>query len=355
MAAESSGFFNAEYDETSDIWDRVYTAEQFASYFAQFIGNGIFAGVLSELKVYQYSQETANMTVRVTPGRAYINGFWYYLEEEAIIQVPTASSTSQRIDMVVVRLDVDSRRINVRYVSDANEPVRNANYYDLMLCRVTVPANTTEIRDAYIEDTRQLSAYCGWVTGLVDQLDFDSAYSQFTAWFNDYKEEIIADFSEAGEMAQIIFEAWFRDIRGKLTSDVAGSLQLEIDDINKIFADYYSVTSLYNVGDNVTYANKLYECITPVTEYEEFNEAKWRQLQVQPQINGMVNKIDGFESAETTFNSDGSINTTYGNRLRHTTFNSDGSITETLSKGGVVYATKTTTFNQDGSITETVS
>ena len=64
--------------------------------------------------------------------------------------------------------------------------------------------------------------------------------------------------------------------------------------------------------------------------------------------------MQGFISANTTFNSDGSITETNNKGEKLTTkFNSNGSITETFV--GAKTITKTTTFNSNGSISEVIS
>lgn len=64
--------------------------------------------------------------------------------------------------------------------------------------------------------------------------------------------------------------------------------------------------------------------------------------------------MQGFITAETIFNADGSITETNSNGETLTTvFNNDGSIRETFV--GEKTITKTTTFNADGSISEVIS
>lgn len=68
----------------------------------------------------------------------------------------------------------------------------------------------------------------------------------------------------------------------------------------------------------------------------------------------MLMALQGFQSAHTVFNVDGSIAET--NEEGHTlitVFNADGSITETFSGDKTI--TKTTFFNSDGSVTEVLN
>ena len=72
--AQDSGFFNAQYQDGE--YDRVYNAEQFAAYFAAFISNGIFGGNLDEL--LPLARTVNNMSVDISSGRAWINGWWFF-------------------------------------------------------------------------------------------------------------------------------------------------------------------------------------------------------------------------------------------------------------------------------------
>lgn len=353
MAVEDSGFFNSEYDADNDYWDRVYTADQFADYFARLIGNGVFA---NSLQVRQHSDESAAMDVRVTIGKAFMNGYWYSLNEEAFFDVDVNPSSNVRVDCVCLQHNFNNRQIKAVYHKDTSLPVRNGEMYEIMLCTISVANNATAISQSAITDTRYNEAVCGVVTGLIDQIDFDEAYSQFTTWFNEYKESIIEDFSDAGEMAQAIFDAWFEHMKGQLSTDAAGNLQLEIDSLADSVAENYSVAKLYRIGDYVTHENKLYKCKQAVTTYGPFSLRNWTFVRAMDGLADVIFPTQLGESCTTVFNDDGSITETYSDRIKRTVFRADGSIYEVLSTtGGTNYATKTTIFNSDGSITETIT
>ena len=81
--AEQSGFFDAYASTDSEgnvVYDRVYLAKSFAKYFASFIGNGVFGGKSNELMVQQ--KTTADMSVKILSGQAWINGYWYENESQ---------------------------------------------------------------------------------------------------------------------------------------------------------------------------------------------------------------------------------------------------------------------------------
>ena len=97
--AQECGFFNAELE--GGEYDRVYNAEQFAAYFASFIGNGVFGNSMSELVVVE--NDTPNMSINVSSGQAWINGWWYRNTEEYNLSVDVADGVLNRIDIVVLR------------------------------------------------------------------------------------------------------------------------------------------------------------------------------------------------------------------------------------------------------------
>lgn len=244
--AQECGFFNAN-QIGEDEYDRVYLAEQFAAYFASFIGNGVFGESMQKLEVL--AQTEANMSVQVLPGEAWINGWWYRNNMPYTLNLDVADGTLSRIDSIVVRWGNQERDIWLQVIkgTPASNPVapailRNADYYDLQLATVSVTNGSVNITQSKITDTRLDNAVCGLVTGVVDQIDTTDLYNQFTAYFTEFKADNEVDFDDwtqeqreeyllfASGM-QEAYEAWFENIKDQLTEDAAGSLQLQIGDL----------------------------------------------------------------------------------------------------------------------------
>lgn len=203
---EKYGFFNDVND------DRVYFSEDFARYFKKYFTNGVFN---NELKV------TANndMTITIAPGDANIEGYRYTNTEDLIKTIDNADGTLARIDNVVLRLDLTNRLISILVVKgsfaaspEAPALVRNTTTYDLRLAKITISPGATSIAQDDIEDTRLNSADCGNVVSTVQQLDTEDIFVQY----------------------QTAFDQWFEQIKGKLSTDQAGNLQNQIDDINDL-------------------------------------------------------------------------------------------------------------------------
>lgn len=197
--AQECGFFNAQMQ--GEEFDRVYLAEQFAAYFAAFIGNGIYGHSMQKLQVL--CQDIPNMSIKVLSGEAYINGWWYRNTDTYNLQVPVADGVLSRIDVVVVRWGNAERDMWLQLITGtpSSRPVkpairRDADYYDLQLATIEVSAGTIRITQTQIKDTRLDNAVCGLVTGVVDQIDTTNLYNQFESYFQDFKDKYEADYDQ---------------------------------------------------------------------------------------------------------------------------------------------------------------
>lgn len=279
--AQECGFFNAQL--VGEEFDRVYLAEQFAAYFASFIGNGIFGKSMQQLQVM--AQDNNDMTVKVGSGQAWINGWWYRNTTPYNLEFDVADGQLSRIDLVVIRWGRSERDMwlqVVKGVPSASPQVpaiqRNTDYYDLQLATVSIPAGSIKITQAQISDTRLDNAVCGLVTGVVDQIDTTDLYNQFGQYFKEFKKIYETDMNawtegqQAAYLAwvqatqgdynkyigdtendydewtdakkaqydewydthiaqwQLAFTSWFDNVKGQLTDDVAGHLQEQINE-----------------------------------------------------------------------------------------------------------------------------
>ncbi len=174
------GFF-ASYDN-----DRVYSDEHFAEYFSSFISDGVFLSSASSLQV----MKKQNMTLSINDGMAMIEGRWFKVKNGADIVIPNANGSYSRYDRIVIRCNYASRLCELVVINGipAKNPVipsivRDGTYFDLSLAVVLVGAGVTTISQADITDTRSDSAVCGFVKGLVDQIDSTSVFAQYQDWW----------------------------------------------------------------------------------------------------------------------------------------------------------------------------
>lgn len=231
---EKSSFFN------SVGGDRVYKAEEWAEYFASFIGNGVFPVPSNGLQVEANS--SAGVVIRA--GRAWINGYFYFNTDDLNVKLNTADGVLNRIDRIVIRWDLTARTISAEVKSSApsNNPTtpalqRDADAYELCLADVYVRAGSTAVLQSDITDQRYNSGLCGVVKGTVDQIDASMLAKQFNDYAELFKQETKRDF-----------EAWFEEIRGILSEDLAGSLALAIDDINRSKGQPGGIATLNSSG-----------------------------------------------------------------------------------------------------------
>lgn len=209
--SERSGFFNAEIDSNGQ-YDRTYKAEQFAEYFSAFIGNGVYITPASQLKVIPVGNELA---IYISVGNAYINGYFYANDDKIYRKLSNPNGVNPRIDRVVLRLNFKTRKISVDILEGtaASNPsakgiTRSQDVYELAIADVYIASNAITVTEANITDLRNNSLMCGYVKGVVDQIDTTNLFSQF----------------------QNSFDTWFANIKSQLSGDVAANLQRQIDE-----------------------------------------------------------------------------------------------------------------------------
>lgn len=223
---QKSSFFN------SVKGDRRYKAEEWADYFAAFIGNGIFPNPATNLMV----QANVNMTVAVKAGKAWINGYFFNNTTDTTIQLDTADGVLKRIDRVVVKWSLTNRSITLSLKKGANasSPIapalqRDADVYELALADIAVGNGTVEILQTNITDRRLNSELCGFVTQTVQTIDTSQLAAQLEAWFTEYQRLSFEEYQQLlgffeslkiqGDEEFIALQAWFADYKAQANSD----------------------------------------------------------------------------------------------------------------------------------------
>lgn len=243
---EKSSFFN------SVSGDRKYKAEDWASYFGSFIGNGVFPVPSTGLQVVAGS----GMQVTVKAGKAWINGYFYNNTSDLSLTLATADGVLNRIDRIVVQWDLTNRVISVKaksssYSASPTAPAvqRDADIYELAIADVYVGAGVTAITGSSITDKRLDGTVCGVVAGLVDTIDTTAFNAQLEAWFAEYQSDSAAEynslvsymnslklqgntqydaleeyFADFKTEAQTDFDTWFEGLQDVLDENTAGNL-----------------------------------------------------------------------------------------------------------------------------------
>lgn len=261
---QKSFFFDAEL--VDDEWDRAYLSSDFASYFATFIGNGVFPNPATNLQIVAIDND---MNIRIKPGKAFLNGRMYENTEEIIITLDPANGIYNRIDRIVIRCDYLQRIITAKVKKGeiANTPnpkeiTRNSDYFEIALADVKINKGIIKVTQADILDLRLNSELCGIVHGTVDQVDTTAIFNQYLQWYNNktaefenIMEEKLADyenwtqeqkqafitwrnnqqllFEEWTEIKHQEFEEWLQSLRDLMDENVALKLQNQIDDLKQ--------------------------------------------------------------------------------------------------------------------------
>ena len=207
--AISYGFFNSINN------DRTYNADQMSEYFDGLVSNGVYESVGSAMQV----TAGEGLAVNVQSGRAIIDCKWIKNDAAQAITLTTAHVLLPRYTAIVIRLDRSSRSISI--VAKDGTPASNpekpsmtddGQITELCLAYVYVGANASTITQANITDMRS-SDLCGWVTGVVQQVDTSQLFAQYQAAFEqNYAQQLAWQRS-----IQTEFNEWFAALTQQLS------------------------------------------------------------------------------------------------------------------------------------------
>lgn len=266
------GFFDAVYDSGTGTYDRTYTAEQMSLYFKGLVSDGVIANVGNMMAVTPGS----GMTVQVGTGRMFIDSRWLQNSSALSISISAAHATLARKDIIVARLDYSNRLISIvaKNGTPAATPTaptvqRDGTYFEMKLAEIYINAGATSIAAANITDTRQNENVCGYVTGLVDQIETSGMWAQL----------------------QSDFETWFDTMKDQLTTDAAGNLQTEIDALDTRVSTNTQVgsTALNNIATINSKLTNLTGSQSSSVQSGDFNTFTTPGAYQCGRLNGMAN------------------------------------------------------------------
>lgn len=209
------GFFNAV--ESGGVYDRQYNADQMSEYFNGLVSNGVYLNVGDAFKVVASGD---GLSVNVKTGRAIIDCKWVKNDGIETVVLNPADASKPRYTAITLRLSYSDRLISLGFHDGSPAtsptkptPLRTAESYELILAYVLVPAGATTISQAQIEDTRASKSLCGWVSGLIDQVDTGTLFDQFNAAYQSMLQQMTR--WQAQQQAQ--YEEWFASLTSTLT------------------------------------------------------------------------------------------------------------------------------------------
>ncbi len=188
--ASTYGFFN------SLNGDRTYNADQMSEYFKGLVSDGVYENVGGALQVLA----RVGMDIGVQSGRAIIDCKWFDNDGVTITAISAAHATLNRWTAVILRLSYEYRYVGIatKDGTPATNPAQptmenSETTKELCLAMIYVPAGATSITQANITDMRP-SSMCGWVTGLVQQVDTSKLFLQWQSAYQAYYDEMTAQF-----------------------------------------------------------------------------------------------------------------------------------------------------------------
>lgn len=215
--AITGGYFN------SVNGDRLYYADQVNNFFEGLVGSGVFESVDGALQV----KAGTGMQVQVLAGKLTDSkGRWLRNDAVLNLTIEPADVTLPRYDAVIAAIDSSLEKrapsIYIKKGAAANAPVkpaieRNSYLEEYCLAYVYVDKSVTSISQSAITDTRPNNILCGFVTGLIDQVDTSELFIQyqtaFNEWFNAVKDtfgattlirQYTSSYTTTGEQESVI-------------------------------------------------------------------------------------------------------------------------------------------------------
>ena len=163
--------------------DRKYSARNIGRYLHGIVSSGVYADSSTSLQVLAGD----GMQIQVQPGRAMLD--YHYMENDAPLPLTLAAGgTQDRYDAIMAVLDVNNRLCDIvvrEGTPAANATVPAVQRTDLvkeyMLAAVHIPKYAKALSQENITDTRPDNAVCGWVHGLIEQVDTSTLHTQYEA------------------------------------------------------------------------------------------------------------------------------------------------------------------------------
>lgn len=215
--AVTCGFFNGLNH------DRKYFTEEISRLFDGIIRDGVYASIGDKFAV----TASEGMTINVGSGRAWFNHTWTYNDTDLPIKMEDPDLVLDRYDAIILEVDASEevRNNSIKPVkgtaaSNPQKPVmvETEFVHQKPLAFIKRLHGSTEIKAEDIEIVVGKDE-CPYVTSVLEAASIEELFVQWDAQFGSWQD---------GQKAE--FEAWFEGIKGQLSSDQAGNLQLQMNE-----------------------------------------------------------------------------------------------------------------------------
>lgn len=211
------------------VYSRAYSSDLIARILTRYFRNGVFPDPSTCLQVRQ----NEGMTVLVKQGAANVNGRHFEEQSDRVLTVQAADANLDRIDTVVLRLNLELNVLTVDLYIVKGEAAatpaapaltRNVSVWELGLANLFIAKGVTTVTQERITDTRLDSDRCGVVASIIGDTDTSAYYDQIAADLAAFRSGAEANFAQFSATQQAAFTAWFAAVRETLGGDVAGNL-----------------------------------------------------------------------------------------------------------------------------------
>lgn len=209
------GFYNA-VKGSDGTYDRTYNSDQISEMFEGLVTSGVYESVDDALIV----KANTGMTVTVGAGRAVMSsGKWLRNDSALSITLAAAHLTLARYSAIVIREEKSNRKITIVEKAGAaatspEKPIMTNNYLyeEKCLAYIYVGAGVNTINQMNIQDTRANGDLCGWVTGLIKQVDTTQLFLQY----QDAYDKQLASMIQWQATQKAAFDTWYSTLTEQL-------------------------------------------------------------------------------------------------------------------------------------------
>lgn len=217
--AKRFGFFNSKNgDRKYDANDVNYITKKLIR------ANGVYPNPATNLQVVP---SNAGLGIIVKAGSALIDHHYFESDSDESFTLASADVALNRIDRVVVQLDVSNRLIDivVKKGTNATNPsapalLNNDTVKEISLATIRINKQVTAINTSNINDTRLDTNVCGIVTSLINQVDTSQFYAQYNASAQEQYNANQNTFDAQKNNNQNNFDSWFNSVKDLLVGSV---------------------------------------------------------------------------------------------------------------------------------------
>lgn len=193
--------------------DRKYNAETMSNYYKGILTRGVLQNYKDKFVVIA----NGGMKVKVPTGRAYFSdGKFIENTADIIFTLDNSDVVLDRIDIIVLRSDKNENVRNADIILKKGTPrskpvaptLTNDEYIEEMcICEIRVNRLVEEITQSNITNTIPNNEVCGYVTGLIDQVETADLFIQYQKAYEEF-----------GLKSENDFNAWWNGLKDKLNT-----------------------------------------------------------------------------------------------------------------------------------------